>query len=526
MKIFGKNKNEIIFNQSLYPFKIFYNNSSYSRPYIKIDFENKKEKKIYFEDLFTIYMEKLFEIFFEDIEIEMKDKKSNVNSIQIILVVGISDSLNYFQRKIIEKLFQTQIFPENIEILNNNSDNKQEDFSLRISKSSTSLSMNSYKSKAKKKSYGGYQIDLKEIKIVNSSSIANFCLKTYDGIPRNVLLINISGDSINLSLSSIYEEKKNEKKEIIHIYDIKKEKYIKKGEEDFIDNYIEQNLKINKRKEIESLNDININDICYLRKKCYDIIPNINKNNGSNSSEQINNFKKEFINSLTDIYNQIALTIKKMIKNEKINEANINSLILIGSLSKTNLFIQILKKLFKYNKYITNQLSNIEALNNYVEDDIDEIYEDCYIAAGAAIHSYYISGTNSKYFLKDICPISFGIETLDGVMDFIIVKGEKIPIINQKFVKVKKNNEKSKNENCLEINIYEGENKEVNKNKLISCVNIEKKNFKNEKICNNYIELLIQFEIDNFFNLRVFVLEAKTLKRRFECIINFDFFKG
>ena len=214
-----------------------------------------------------------------------------------------------------------------------------------------------------------------------------------------------------------------------------------------------------------------------------------------------------------------------MIRHETINENNINSILLIGSLSRTTTFIQILKKLFKYNKDITKQLINIESMNDLPFYN-DENYEDYYIAAGAAIQSYNLGTLVNKYILLDICPISFGIESLDGLMDFVIEKGDKIPKLNQKFIKIKRNNANCKNENFLEINIYEGENKEVNKNKLISCVNIDKKNFNNEKITNNYIEILIQFEIDKYFNLKVFVLEPKTLKRRFECLINIDIIKG
>lgn len=212
-----------------------------------------------------------------------------------------------------------------------------------------------------------------------------------------------------------------------------------------------------------------------------------------------------------------------MLKKEKINENNINYILLIGSISKTDSFIQMLKKLFKYNKEILNQLYQIEKINNTSNK---ELYDDFLVASGAAIQSYNLINADSKYTLIDICPISFGIETLDGLMEFVIEKGVKMPIINQKFIKIKKENEKNKNSNYLEINIYEGENKEVIKNKLISCVNIDKRNFKNEKICNNYIELLIQFDIDKYFNLRVYVLEPKTLKRRFECLINIDIVKG
>ena len=70
--------------------------------------------------------------------------------------------------------------------------------------------MHSSKNKYKKKLYGGYQIDLKEIKIENSSSIANLCFKPNIETIRNILLININGGSTNLSLESIYQDRGNE----------------------------------------------------------------------------------------------------------------------------------------------------------------------------------------------------------------------------------------------------------------------------------------------------------------------------
>ena len=41
-----------------------------------------------------------------------------------------------------------------------------------------------------------------------------------------------------------------------------------------------------------------------------------------------------------------------------------------------------------------------------------------------------------------------------------------------------------------------------------------------------YIELLIQFELEQCCNLRVFILDPKTAKKRFECLINIDIIKG
>ena len=518
MKIFGKNNNEISLNQNLYPYKIYTNDNLSSRPYIKIDYNNKKEKKFFFEDLFTIYFKKLFEIFFKEVEIENNDKEKEKNTIQLILVIAVPDNFNYFQREIIKKLFQTDIFPQYSDINNRNLDIKQDNISTASSKLSTSLSYNSY-NKRKNKLYAGYQIILKDIKIENCSSIANLCLKINSNNIQNTLIININGNSINLSLSSNYQERNNENNEIKNIYQIKRANSIEKGEEDFINDYIAQKLKINAEKK-DNLN--NILEICKLRKICYETIKNINMYNCED--EHKNNNKKEFIQSLIHIYNEIILNIKKMLKKEKINEININNIFLIGSLSKTNIFIHMLKKFFKFNKDIINQLTRIETYMNLIDDYNDEIYDDYLIAAGAAIQSYNLDNNNSSYTLMDISPNSFGIESLNGCMEFVIEKGTIIPSINQKFIKIKKNN--NKNDKLLEINIYEGESKEVINNKLISCANIDKKNFKNEKIGNNYIELLIQFEIDKYYNLRVFVLEPKTLKRRFECLINIDIIKG
>ena len=517
MKLFGKKYNDISQKNYLYPYNIYSNENTSSRPYIKINYNNHKEKHYYFEDLFTIYMIKLFEIIFTEIEIENKEKdKNNKNIIQLSLVVGISNNLSYFQRKIIEKIFQTQVFPEYIfEIGSNINDNKLDNISITSSKLSTSQSANSIQSKRKKKIYGGYQIILKDIMIENSSSISCLCLKLNNDNKKRILSININGDSINLSLSSIFQ-KKNDKNEVQTIYEMKAENCIQKGEEDFIDNYIEQKLKNNNNK-ISEENYINV-----LRKKCYEIIANINDNNINNELVSYENYEKnEFINSLNNIYNKIILSIKKMFKKEKTNENNITNILLIGSMTKTNIFIQMLKKLFKYNNQIITKLSLIEK-----RDNSSEIYDDFFVVCGAGILSKNLNNINTKCILNDICPMSFGIESLDGLMEFVVEKGTKIPTINQKFIKIKKENENDKNENYLEINVYEGENKEANKNNHISCVNIDKRNFKNEKICNNYIELLIQFEIDKNFNLRVFVLEPINLKRRFECLVNIDIIRG
>ena len=36
---------------------------------------------------------------------------------------------------------------------------------------------------------------------------------------------------------------------------------------------------------------------------------------------------------------------------------------------------------------------------------------------------------------------------------------------------------------------------------------------------------MIQFELDSYLNLKVFVLDSKNLKKKFECLIKFDIIK-
>ena len=55
--------------------------------------------------------------------------------------------------------------------------------------------------------------------------------------------------------------------------------------------------------------------------------------------------------------------------------------------------------------------------------------------------------------LKNISPISFRIESLNNI-EFIIKRGDKIPFVNSKYIKIKN----IKENKYLEIKIYEGEN--------------------------------------------------------------------
>ena len=470
INLIGKKYHEINFDE------IIYNKNN--KPYIKINLNN-KEKKYNFEDLFTIFIKKLFQNFFEKIEF----KGTDTNIIQINLLISIPDNINYFQRKIIEKIFQTQIFP----YYNDTSDSSPDNNLPKNKLNSPSINSGSSKNSTKKL-YGGYQIVLKHIKIENASSIIHmsYILKEKN---KNILALISNGNNINISLANIYKE--NIDNEITDIYEIKNSLNIDKGEIDLINDFIEKKKNsFNKDK----------NDINNLRKNFYKFFFENNKNNNNNII-----LLNDFIKYLNNIYKEIISSIINFLQKEKLNETDINHIIIEGKLLQTKSFLDLISNLFKNNKEIINDIKNITNNN---------------IILGAIIESENLSKDSPSQILKNISPMSFGIDSLNN-MEFIIKKGTKVPNINNKLVKIKNNLD----EKTVEINIYEGENKEINKNKFISCINIDKKELKNENIYENYIELMIQFELDSYLNLKVFVLDSKNLKKKFECLIKFDIIK-
>lgn len=502
LRMVGKNYSEINGMKEIWPFKIFSDEEN-DRPYININI-NKKEKKFYIEDLLNLFLRKLFEIFFRKIKIDNNsnefDKNNEIHIINIILVVTVPNTLNYFQRKVIEKIFQRQIFPE-IQNENNNDMNN--------------IEVNN--SNKKRRLFNNYQINLKKIKIENASSIASLCLKgskKNELKDNNSLIINIGGGSINLSITSINTNK--EKK----IFEVKGLNSAEFGEEDFTDNFVYDCLKeFDEKIYKECLSTpgalSKLRRSCSIAKKCFEknsqIEIKVCKLCGS-IDLKMTLTKSDYEKTCSDLYKKINLLIKEILKKTKLSEINIDNILLIGATSRTDKIKNILREIFKHNRLLYNKLSKS------VFSDNDN---DFYIVIGAAIQSANIIVREPNYIFTDITPMSFGVETMNGLMEFVIEKGTNIPIQKQKFIKIGNDGEK-----YLEIKIYEGEDNKVSKNRMISSANIDKRNFKSEKIGKDFIEILIQFEIDNNLNLCVYVLDVKTFKRRFECLINIDVVKS
>ena len=590
LKIIGKNYKQINNDIDLWPFKLYYN-EDLCRPYVKISNNKQKNRIFFFEDLLSIFLKKLFDIFFSKIKL----LNNNNNIINLILVVTVPNNYNYLQRKIIEKIFQTQIFPQNKEALTNN---------IIIYENNINSNNNTINNK-KENFYSGYKIILKDIKIENASSLAALCLfnnkikskynienifneksdnhndnnkkykiniinnnqnqlinnklneinneyfstnttnkdikeresnnsgsKHKNGY-KNILVINIDGGFTNISLGTISQNKpkeknspkiknsKNIKKFNSNILEIKEISGSEFGEEDFIDIYINYCLK----KFDDKIYKECIKSPIYLAKLRRSIL--VEKKHFKSTEKdhsisinlphkfldiKIDIKQKDYEKSCQEMFSKIIIMVKNVLKKSKLSEKNIDIIMLIASKITTDKINPMLKNIFVNSKIISNNCNN-------------------FIATGATMQALNNNMIKSFYKFIDITNMNFGIETLNGIMDVIVPKGLKIPVQKIKYVKIK-NNDNNDGENMnhlnkyLEINIFEGDNKLVKNNRLISCANIDKRNFKEEKIGDGFIELLVEFEINNYSSLSVYVLDVKNFKRRFECLTNLDMVKG
>ena len=103
-------------------------------------------------------------------------------------------------------------------------------------------------------------------------------------------------------------------------------------------------------------------------------------------------------------------------------------------------------------------------------------------------------------------------------MNTIIRKNSDLPLIIKKNIKIKNHYN-----NVIIINIYEGENIVAKNNKLISQFIFNKTEFKfveNKK--REYIELPVEFEIDNFLNIIFYINDFKSYEHLFKCEINIE----
>ena len=467
LKYIGINYNEIIGKKELLPFKIY--NSDNNRPYVKLNFNRQKDKLFYFEDILSLFLQKLFQKLFQKIKV----KNKNNEKINLYLELSLPNYLSYLQKKIIEQIIKNQIFPQNIK-------------------------------------YNDCYINLIKINLENSSNIAylNDMIQIKNETTyKNSLIIFIDRCSINLSIVNRNKTK----------YEIKAVESAAFGEEDLIENYLYYCIR-NLEKNLDS-NLIKSPPFLYrLRKSIssaknnFDIITQTQISiDINNSSLDIILTRDEYERSCDEFFKKITLMIKNVIDKSKLLSSSIDNIILIGQTSQSLKLKKILLDIFKENPKINEKI-----MSNSYNNNIDNEY---LVSIGCVLQALNNNNLLShRYLFVEICPSSFGVESINGSMSIIIQKGDKLPSKNKKLVKL---NNKQDN---IYINIYEGEDLYVKNNKFIISACLNRTNFC-KNIGKNYIEVYIQLEIDYANNLKCFIHEPNS-KNIFECLININVVKN
>ena len=487
MKIFGHDYDEIINNSNkthlLWPFKLY--RDKYNKPYIIIkekeeQKEKEKDKIYYFEDILVLFLKKLFNLVFQKITLENKSddiEREKQPLISLNLVVSIPNCFTYYQRKLLEKIFYTEIFPNNC-------------------------------------IYGGYQITLENIGIESRTGMACLCLKNGPKIKiNNILIINIDTCSVDISVVSLYD----------NINQVVASDSIELLEENFVDNFINLCLSLLKKNNINIpkeflyggglLNKIRelspkiIKELTLKEEKIFRI-DNLNNGNG-NCILQVNRI--EYEKECFELCKKVIILIKKLLRKANLNENDINDIIIIGEEMNMNKLNQMMKELFINNKNIYDKLSEIYSKPN-------DNNKDYYIVSGTALRAFDINNQVPSCVFKNVCPINIGMEAIDGSMDLFIQKNSILPFNINKIIKVKNNN----NDNSIIINIFEGEEKDAKRNRFISQFMFNKKEFKFVKQIDRseYLELYCEFEIDCYLNIKFYINDDKTYKHLIKREIN------
>jgi len=485
IKIFGHDYDEIINNSNkthlFWPFKL--NKDKYNKPYIIIkakEEQNEKDKMYYFEDILVLFLKKLFNLVFQKITLESKSDDSEKHMqplLSLNLVVSIPNCFTYYQRKLLEKILYTEVFPNNC-------------------------------------IYGGYQINLENIGIESRTGMACLCLKNGPKIKiNNILIINIDTCSVDISVISLYE----------NINQVVASDSIELLEENFVDNFINLCLQLLKKNNINipkeflfgggllsKIRELSPKIIKELTLKEDEIfrIDNLNNGNG-NCILQVNRIEYEKI--CFELCKKVIILIKKVLRKANLTENEINDIILIGEEMNMNKLNQMMKELFINNKNIYDKLSEIY-------NKLNDNNKDYYIVSGAALRAFDMINQVPSRVFKNVCPINIGMEAVDGSMELFILKNSVLPFNINKIIKVKNNN----NDNSIIINIYEGEEKIAKRNKFISQFMFNKKEFKFLKQIDRseYLELYCEFEIDCYLNIKFYINDEKTYKHLIKREIN------
>ncbi|KAD6120321.1 hypothetical protein E3N88_11592 [Mikania micrantha] len=167
---------------------------------------------------------------------------------------------------------------------------------------------------------------------------------------------------------------------------------------------------------------------------------------GIDFSMKFTRAKFEELNS--NLFNQCIKTLDKCIKDAKVEKSWVDEIILVGGSTRIPKVQQMLRELFDW-KELCKSVNPDEA-----------------VASGAAVMAAKLSGSNDKgvrdLLLRDVTPLSLGVELKGDVFDVVIPRNTQIPTKKFKNYITTQDNQSS-----TVIKVYQGERTRSKDNHLL-----------------------------------------------------------
>ena len=171
--------------------------------------------------------------------------------------------------------------------------------------------------------------------------------------------------------------------------------------------------------------------------------PFIAMNDGVPSNLMVKISRAKFEELITDLVERSLEPCRKVMKDAGLQASQINEVILVGGSTRVPMIKNKVEQFFS-------------------KKPNESVNPDEAVALGAAIQAGVLQGDVKDVLLLDVTPLSFGIETLGGVMTRMIERNSTIPTSKAQVYSTAADNQES-----VEIHILQGEREMANDNKSL-----------------------------------------------------------
>ena len=153
--------------------------------------------------------------------------------------------------------------------------------------------------------------------------------------------------------------------------------------------------------------------------------------------------RSQFEGLCTDLMQRLRRPLKRAFKDAELRPSDIDEVVLVGGSTRIPMVQDMVRDLI-----------GLEPNQNVNPDEV--------VAVGAAIQAGILSGEVKDVLLLDVSPLSFGIETIGGVMKKLIPRNTTIPVRRSDIFSTSENNQ-----TMVEVHVLQGEREMAEENKSL-----------------------------------------------------------